>query len=143
MIIILKIKKILKSIFYTLLNSSPKIYEVYNKLDILLIYLKEIGIKEYSEDSDGYYATITFNDGTTYYYWDENKWYAWMRKGKINFSNGKILEWNDKMPSSEVIYKYKKATKKYRIKIHNNNNCDYSEYLPLKLIRKIKLKKLK
>lgn len=140
---ILKIKKVLKSIYYMFLNFSPRNYRTYNKLDVLLIYLNEIGIKEYSEDKDGYNATITFNDETTYYYWNENRWYAWMRKGEINFSNGKVLEWNDKMPSNEVIYKYRKALKKYRIKLRNNNDNDYSEYLPLKLLRKTKLNKLK
>ena len=83
-------------------------------------------------------CTITFNDGTIYSFWDDNKWFAWMSYGEIKFSNGKELKWDEKMPSSEVLYKYSR----YIRKIKNKPDSDYTEYLPLKLLRKMKLKKL-
>jgi hypothetical protein len=121
--------------YFALYRDSPS----WDKLDILLIYLEEVGIKSV-EYKRGYFGcTITFNDGTTYSFWNENKWFAWMVSGEITFSNGKKLEWKDRMPSSEVLYKYRR----YIRKIKKDPDSDYTEYLPLKLLRKMKLKKLK
>lgn len=130
--------KILKRIYYfwmyfALYRDSPS----WNKLDFLIIYLEEVGIKSVEYKEEYYGCIITFNDGTIYRFWNENKWFAWMCSGEIRFSNGKKLEWRDKMPSSEVLYKYRKYIRK-----NIQKDSDYSEYLPLKLLRKMKLKKL-
>ena len=64
-----------------------------------------------------------------------------MSHGDIYFSNGENIKWSSKMPSVEVLYKYKKYIENY------DNNEDISKYLPLKmqikLQRKQKLLKIK
>ena len=107
-----------------------------NSSNILIIYLEQVGIRtiEYT----GYQCYVTFKDGTLLKFWNENRWYSWMSTGEINFSSGKKIEWTQKMPYSEVLYKYKKLI------IKNDKVLDdYTEYLPIKLLRKMKLKKLK
>lgn len=108
------------------------------KLDILIIYLKEVGIRTIEHKKEFYGYTITFNDGTIFKFWDNNRWYSWMSLGEIKFSNGKKIEWSGTMPYSEVLYKYRKIIIK-----NEKISDDYTEYLPLKMLRKMKLKKLK
>ena len=131
-------KKLKNIFFYFLYGSFIIKYKTSNKLDILLIYLNDIGIKSYKIDSS-YFSTITYNDGTTFKFCNENRWYAWMRFGKINFSNGKELTWNGIMPNYEVLFKYKKIINKLNKK---SENIDFNEYLPKQLLRKRKLQKL-
>jgi hypothetical protein len=75
-------------------------------------------------------------------FWNANRWYAWMSQGEITFSNGKNLTWNATMPSSEVLYNFKKIIKKEE-KIKKVVDNEYSELLPTKIIRRRKLDKLK
>jgi hypothetical protein len=129
---------------------DSRTYPVYLKLDILIIYLEKVGIKSISTN-DKYWGTIVYNDGTTYLFWNENRWYSWMSRGKISFSNGKELNWVNKMPSYEVLYKYKKKmtlAEKFEKKLNKQPNIeiednDYTEYLPVRLLRKLKLNKIK
>lgn len=127
---------IFNSIKYGLLYGSHKLYETSNDLDILLIYLKEYDVKNIKIEY--YNFIITFNDGTEAKIWNSNKYYAWMSEGVIIFSNGKKFTWSRTMPRFEVLYKFKKLIKNYN-KTHN----DMEQFLPLKLQRKLKLKKLK
>ena len=88
-----KIEKMknLKNIFYSILYFSYKIYKTHNTLNsVLLIYLEKIGIKDININPHEF--TIVFNDNTKLYYWNSNRWYAWMSEGNINFSNGEILK---------------------------------------------------
>ena len=101
-------------------------------LDVLLVYLEEVGVKSKIQN-EPYHASVIFNDGTIVTFWNANKWYAWMSSGTIKFSNGKELRWSSQVPSYEVLYKFKMLFE---------NDSDYSEYLSTKLARKIKLKKL-
>lgn len=133
-------KDSLKEIFYYFLYGSiiGRCDSRYRKLDILKVYLEEIGIKAISKMSDHYYDYyIIFNDDTTLYI-SYSTDYTFMRRGIMKFSD-KELKWSDGMPSYEILYKYRKIVKKYQKDI----DSDYSEYLPLKLKRKLKLKKLK
>jgi hypothetical protein len=83
--------------------------------------------------------TIIFNDGTKFEFWNENRWYAWMKRGNINFSNGKELTWDNVMPSNEVLVKYGNIIKKSEKK---ETDFNFDQYLPIKTLRKNKLKKL-
>ena len=133
--------KILNSLYYWFLyGCNNKIFVTSIKLDILLIYLKEFGIK--SIENSTYHIKIIFNDGTKLRFWNENRWYSWMSNGTIEFSDGKCFSWNDKMPRNEVLYEFKKVVKSIENKKDYIDN-DYSEFLPQKIIRKMKLKKLK
>lgn len=130
--------KILESIWYYFrYGSLTKLYKSDPILDILLIYLKEVGIKNYTCDS--YHTLITFNDGTKLNYWNVNKWYAWMSEGVVNFSNGKSYRWNHSMPSNKVLFYFKKYTREIE---KQKMKLDYSEFLPIKILRKIKLQKI-
>lgn len=134
--------KILKSIYYYIKYGSVKNYDVKHELDVLLIYLNEIGIKSISLsgifDDEDYYYTIVFNDNTTIKFWNVNRWYAWMSICEINFSNGKKLKWDAMMPSYEVLYNFKKIIKAHE-KVIKKENKGYDIFLPIKLIRKKKL----
>ena len=143
--------KILKSIYY-FFRYGFKGYRTWHMLDVLQIYLENVGIKSISVDSletsfNRFYYTIIFNDSTYLKFWNGGRWWFWMTSGTIEFSNGKILTWDardNKMPSYEVLFKFKKVIKEYEkgnapIKKQKNYSDDYSEYLPLKLARKIKL----
>lgn len=135
-------KNFLKEVFYYFLYGSfiGRINERYGKLDVLKIYLKEIGIKSISQLNDHYYDYyyIIFNDDSKLYISYTNK-FSFMRYGKMIFSNDKELKWEYKMPSYEVLYLYNKAIRKYKKELE----CDYFEYLPITLQRKLKLKNLK
>ena len=98
-----------KSLYYHL-RYGRRNHKTYQILDVLKIYLEEIGIKSVS--SNLFYCTIIFNDDTNLEFWNGNRWYAWMMSGSIEFSNGKKLKWSYKMPSNEVLFKYKKSYKK-------------------------------
>ena len=127
-----------------------RLYDTSRKLDILLIYLenmKIISIKKLNYD-----YKIIFSDNSILTFWDSNRWYAWMGIGKMEFSNGKIIEWKYEMPSYEVLCKYRKLIlnkegikKIEQVKIEKNFKKieDFYEYLPIKLLRKEKLKKIK
>lgn len=130
-------KKLKNAFYYFLYGSFIINYKTNYKLYILLIYLNEIGIKSFTKQSE-YISIIIFNDNTEFIFWNENRWYAWMRTGEIKFSNGKKLNWDGEMPPFEVLFKYKKLIKKLERKIDTN----FSEYLPTQLIRKYKLQKL-
>jgi hypothetical protein len=109
-------------------------YPEHKILDILIVYLEEVGISTY--DIGDFNSKITFKDNTVFSFWDSNKWYAWMSSGTIHFSNGKILTWSSKCPSYEVLYKFK-------VEIDNFCVKSYNDYLPIKVSRKLKLNKLK
>ena len=131
-----------KNIYYFIrYGSIMKNYNTNYKLNVLLVYLEEIGIRKV-DLSDGYYCAVIFNDNTKMRFWNVNRWYAWMSQGEIIFSNGKTLTWNATMPSSEVLYKFKKIIKAQG-KIKKIVDSEYSELLPVKVIRKRKLDKLK
>ena len=118
-----------------------KNYSTNYKLDVLLVYLNEVGIRTI-DLNDSYYNTIIFNDNTKMKFWNANRWYAWMSQGEIVFSNGKTLTWNAVMPSSEVLYKFKKIIVAQG-KIKKVDDSNFTDLLPVKVIRKRKLDKLK
>jgi hypothetical protein len=120
-----------------------RLYDLNRLLDVLLIYLKEVGIR--TIDSGEFECIIVFNDNTKLKFWNVNRWYAWMRKGEVNFSNGENLKWDDKMPSREVVFHFMRAVRKYEKQEKKQKKIDesYEKYLPIKIVRKIKLKNLK
>jgi len=125
--------------FYYSMHVWGMNYKAAPKLDILLIYLNNIGIKNIST-KDLYYINIEFNDGTVLKGWNTNRWYAWLSQGKINFSNGEKMTWNNELPSYEIFYKYKKIVKKWEQKDPNPN---FLKYLPKGYAKRIgRLKKL-
>jgi hypothetical protein len=138
--------KFFKEIYYYFLYGQflGKGYSRMIKLDILLVYLEEIGVKSILKKKlFGLYGMeIIFNDNTKFKFrYSEDKsirWYGFMGYGKIEFSNGKELKWDYNMPSYEILYKYKRIINK-----NIKDTDDYTEYLPLRLLRKLKLKKLK
>lgn len=133
--------KILKKIYYGIIFHLRYAFlrneDVNRKLDVLLVYLNEIGIRSISMDY--HWCTIVFKDNTTIEFWNANRWYGWMSQGKISFSNGKVLEWNDTMPSNEVLVKFIKIVTFLDKKQQKE---DFTQYLPVKVLRKAKLKKL-
>ena len=139
-------KTFFKEIYYYFLYGQMlgRGYSGMNKLNILLIYLEEVGIKSISRLNNIYSIydiEIIFNDNSKFVFRCSNdkslKWFGFMRSGKLEFSNGKILKLNSNMPSYEVLYKYKKILNE---KIKESD--DYTEYLPIRLLRKMKLKKI-
>ena len=47
--------------------------------------------------------SITFSNDFTLMVWDENRYYAWLSRGKITY-NGKIFyEWTKKMPTNKTM----------------------------------------
>ena len=133
----------LKEIYYYLKYPGTRLYARSKKLDVLLIYFNEIGIKSTKVDY-GYYLII-FNDDTQLKMWNENRWFAWMSSGSLTLKNGKNFEWNTCMPSYETLYHYMRYIKSIEPKEEKilKHSEDYSEYLPLRVVRKLKLKKLK
>mgnify|MGYP001768446028 CR=1 FL=1 len=65
--------KIFKSIFYTILYGHSRLYPNYYKLEVLLFYLENIGIKTIKGSGDEFNDIIIFNDGTEYTYWNSNR----------------------------------------------------------------------
>lgn len=137
----MKFKK-LENLKYKFLYGDSTLYQRYEIFDILIIYLNDIGIKSLKNDEE-YYSTIIFNDNTEFIFWRKNEHSAWMSYGTINFSNGEKLKWSSKSPSYKVLYLFKKALEEYQYTNDNFNIKNYSKYLPLKYIRKEKLKRLK
>lgn len=113
-------KKNLRNIYYYLkYGSILKNYNTNYKLDVLLVYLNEIGIRSI-DLSNTYTCVIVFND----------------------FSNGKTLTWNCLMPSSEILYRFKKIIKAQE-KVKKVVDSNFTELLPIKILRKRKLDKIK
>jgi hypothetical protein len=135
--------KVFKKIYYFIIfhfrYALIRNYSTNRQLYILLIYLESVGIKSiHLQRNDARYFII-FNDNTTLEFWNNNRWYAWMSEGKIKFSNGKILSWSSEMPSPEVLIKYIRIIRALEKKKQNE---DFEQYLPIKVLRKNKLKKL-
>lgn len=126
--------------FYYYISWGTRSYEHSKKLDILLIYLENIKITTIILDK--YYCTIKFEDNSNLRFWNENRWYAWMSQGDMYFSNGKIMSWNGESPSYEILHKYKKIILEQE-RINKSSDLDFQDCLPIKYIRKLKLKKLK
>lgn len=138
-----KILRPLKLLYYNV-NCSMRVYSIDKKLNILIIYLENVKIS--SIVSSTYYYDITFEDGSILNFWNENRWHVWMSTGTMTFSNGRIMKWDAKMPSYEVLYKYKKMILKYEQskKVKKVELIeDFYDCLPIKLIRKEKLKRIK
>jgi len=136
---------ILKKIYYWVLCPDPY-FKIYPKLDVLLFYLESVGIKEVNmtKKFSCSYMNVTFKDNTTAKVWYSISYSLFMSQGEINFSNGKKLVWEKNNPSREIAYKYRKIgrCKVKELKNKENINNDFSEYLPLKYKRKMKLNKL-
>ena len=137
-------KKLFKKFYYATLNGYYMNDEVNTKLNVLLIYLNNIGIK--SIDYESHSIKIEFNDGTLLRGWNSNRWYAWLSEGEIKFSNGEILNWNHSRPNHEIIYKFKKIVKKWEREIKKKQfqeDSDFSKYLPKGYAKRLeRLKKL-
>lgn len=139
------LKKLKHIFYYFMYGSVLVIYKHSDLLDILLLYLKTSGIKNYKVTT--YYGDIEFNDGTKLHFWNSSKWYAWMSRGEIYFSNGEKFDWNDKMPNFEVLYHFKKSIDRIEKQKAKEIELQKLEQMmknaPITYIRKQKLKKLK
>ena len=148
--------KLLKKIYYWFLWHNHIKYDYYPLLDILLVYLENVKIS--SINVDNYYATILFYDNSILKFLicddnihftvkDYNRWYIWMSKGEMSFHNGNTIDWRNDSPSREVLYKYKKLILKYEkdeiIRKKEADMLKYNNCLPIKLVRKEKLKNIK
>jgi hypothetical protein len=118
-----------------------RLYIEYKILDVLIVYLEEVGVKYYDKDYSIYTSKITFNDNTIFTFFNDGiPKSSFMSNGSISFSNGENLKWERKSPSYEVLYKYMIEIKKLE---ETKDDEDFSKYLPIQLQRKLKLKKLK
>jgi hypothetical protein len=137
-----KVIRIFNSINY-FFRYTWKTYGSDSRLRVMEIYLEDVGVKSISLSPDKYYYTFIFNDGTEIKFWNANRWYAFMSQGEATFSNGKSFKWAGVMPPRSVLFKYKRIIKEYE-KINDPavKSDGYSEYLPLKLVRKNKLLKI-
>ena len=139
----IKFKKIFKKIvrpfelFYYNISWGMRLNRLDKNLDILLIYLKSVKIELIQLNE--YNCIIKFTDNSELTFWTANRWYGFMNSGQMNFSNGKSISWSSKSPSYEVLHEYKKLIKKHE----KSTKVDFYEYLPIKLLRKEKLKKIK
>jgi hypothetical protein len=102
-----------------------------NKLDILLMLLDDIGVKDIELTS--YWCRIVFNDGTICVFWILG-WYNFMSSGNILINN-EMYVWDYGRPSYKILYKYKKLV----IKTKKDN--EYKK-IPNQILRKMKLEKL-
>lgn len=58
-----------------------------------------------SVDSRGpYLTTATFKNGTIFTFWNENKYYAWMKRGTFKFENGSQYHYDNARPSAKTMY---------------------------------------
>ena len=141
--IIKNILKIFKN-FYYFLYTPMKLYDTYHALDILVVYLENVKIINIEIIIGN--CVITFSDNSVLTFWN-SRWNAWMAYGTMKFSNGRIMKWYKKQPSCEVYYKYKKLILNHeKSKNHEIDNVeieDFSDCLPIKLLRKQKLKNIK
>lgn len=86
---------------------SPNIFTIllYNKddyLDFILSRCIESGLKDI-KSSERFYATITFNNGIEYTYWNANKYHAWLSEGRIGNYN-----YYNCRPSRKTMRKFRK-----------------------------------
>lgn len=114
------------------------LYPEDKRIDVFLIYLKEVGVLTSDDKSNPYYFFITFKDGTKLKAWNSNKWDCWMSYGVAEFSNGEKFEWEQKSPSYETLIAFKNLFNK-----SEDIDDDYTKFLPLKVKRRMKLKKIK
>lgn len=130
----IKAKKIIKK--YKMSFGADSLYPELKKLGFLLIFLEEVCINSINQD-DEHYVHIIFNDNTNIKFWSykANGWQAFMTHGECEFSNGKKYKWASRMPSYEILYKYKLLL--------NEDTNNFDEFLPTQLVRKHKLEKLK
>ena len=91
------------NICYRILYSKLSLYPVNRDLDILFIYLNDIGIRNINADGE-FDIIIEFNDNTAIDSWNSNRWYAFLSRGQIKFSNGETLTWNQSMPNIKILY---------------------------------------
>jgi len=135
----------IKDFWYGMLNGWCMNYDSTHKLDVLLIFLNDIGIKKISTNTPRYDIIIEFNDGTIMKGWNVNRWYAWLSQGELKCSNGEYLSWYSERPRHEIIYKYKKIVKKWEKeqKKCKSEYSDFNKYLPKAYVKRMeRLKKL-
>lgn len=137
---------LLKNSFYKIMNGGFMNDKYTPKLNIILIYMNDIGIKSIAFVDNNHWINIEFNDGTILHGWNSNRWYAWLSQGNIKFSNGEIMKWYDYIPSHEIIYKLKKIVMKYEKELEKQRykeETDFSKYLPKGYAKRMeRLKKL-
>ena len=130
--------KLKKFYYYITWGSRNNNYD--NKLDILGIFLENVKIISISTEY-GFYI-LTFDDNSVLKFWEMNRWYGFMSHGVMSFSNGKTLSWYNTSPSYETLHKFKKFVLNFE-KIEKSKEDDYYDCLPVKYLRKEKLKKIK
>ena len=82
------------------------------KLNSILEEHLKSGIKTYKEDT--FISTIQFNDGYSYHFWDANKYYAWLCRGKfLNINDDIIYNYENKRPSLDVMLNFKNSIDDY------------------------------
>jgi len=136
--------KLLKSIYYRILWFKLRSHKCYDALDILTIYLKNVEISKITLDRSNY--KIFFLDGSRLKFSNCDRWPGWMSNGDMTFHNGKIMSWYDKSPSYETLFKFKNFILNYEKKeakrILYEEKIKFDDCLPIKLLRKEKLKKI-
>lgn len=137
---------LLKNSFYKIMNGVYMNDKYAPKLDIILIYMNNIGIKSITLVENEHWIDVEFNDGTILHGWNANRWYAWLSQGNIKFSNGQSMKWYDYRPSHEIIYKLRKIVMKYEKELKRQRyeeDTDFSKYLPKGYAKRMeRLKKL-
>jgi hypothetical protein len=134
----------LQDFVYGALNGWGMNYDALETLDVIHLYLDNVGIKSIDDTKSSYMITIEFNDGTIFNGWNTNRWYAWLSQGVIDFSNGEQLVWYSKRPRYKVIYRLKTIVKNWeKEKKRNSPELDFTKYLPTGYTKRMeRLKKL-
>jgi hypothetical protein len=91
-------------------------YEIDSFLNSILNQCLKSGLKSVNSESS-FYATIIFNNGIKFTYWNVNRYYAWLKKGVFEFPDGNTYNYDDARPSAKTMYKMRRALE--------NFNCNY------------------
>ena len=86
-------------------------------LDTILDSCIDSGIEEcYHEQNDLFEGYCKFKNGYVYRYWDRNKPYAWLIRGKFLQDEKLIYFYDGGMPSKKTMNKFNNAICEYFIK---------------------------
>lgn len=99
-------KDFIKSIYYRFRTSIMFNHSVDYGYDLVLRKYMQKPIDRI--DKLSFARTIVyFKDGTSFQFWDENRYYAWLQDGYF-IQNDKFLSYNQCRPTVETIYRFSK-----------------------------------
>jgi hypothetical protein len=131
--------RIFKEIYYYIRYNKNIKFKIDRTLDVLVVFLLIMRIKKV-EILDNRLIVI-FGDNTILISSYNKKWCSFMNNGILILSGNsevheKRYEWVNKMPPYEILYRFKKVVES---KIKDQPSYDVYKYLPIDILRKIKL----